>query len=102
MGLEEPPTPRITSGHSRLRHHGVLPGQLSYRTDQEAYWPPWSRGEKLMGWGPDGAATGPVPLLPPLAGADADQWSSSSAPIRLRSLSGSGLVLPRSIEGIEP
>jgi len=102
MGLDDPQMHRITSGHSSLRHHGVLPGQLSYRTDQEAYWPPWSRGEKLMGWGPDGSSTGPVPLLPPLSGADADQWSSSSDPIPLRSLSGYGLVIPRSSAGIEP
>lgn len=102
MGFDDPQMHRISSGHSSLRHHGVLPGQLSYRTDNETYWPPWSRGEKLMGWGPDGTSTGPVPLLPPLSGADATQWSGSDDPVPLRSLSGYGLLIPRSDAGVEP
>lgn len=102
MGFDDPHMHRVASGHSSLRHHGVLPGQLSYRTDDEAYWPPWSRGEKLMGWGPDGTSTGPVPLLPPLSGADADQWVGSEDPLPLRSMSGYGLLIPRSGADIEP
>lgn len=102
MGFDDPDMHRVASGHSSLRHHGVLPGQLTFRTDGGAYWPPWSRGEKLMGWGPDGSSVGPVPLLPPLSGADASQWMGSSDPVPLRSLSGYGLVIPRSSPTIEP
>lgn len=102
MGFDDPTIHRVGSGHTSLRHYGVLPGQLSYRTDVESYWPPWSRGEKLMGWGPDGSSTGPIPLLPPLSAADASQWVASTEPIANRSMSGYGLVIPQSSSGIEP
>lgn len=96
MGYDDPDMHRVASGHTSLRHHGVYPGQLSWRTDEEVYWPPWARGEKLMGWGPGNVSTGPVPLLPPMTGGDATQWMNSSAPIANRMMSGYGLVIPRS------
>lgn len=96
MGFDDPSIHRIESGHSSLRHHGVLPGQLSWRTDlKDIYNPPWSRGEKLMGWGPDGSSLGPVALLPPLSSDDASQWMSSSEPVRDRVMHGYGLLSPR-------
>lgn len=96
MGFDDPSIHRIASGHSSLRHHGVLPGQLTWRTDlPDTYYPPWSRGEKLMGWGPDNTSTGPTELMPPLSAADARQWVASTAPIQDRVMHGYGLLMPR-------
>lgn len=98
LGFDDPTVHRMESGHASLRHHGVLPGQLSWRTDlTDQYYPPWSRGEKFMGWGPDGSYTGATELMPPMSASDAQQWVDSSDPISQRVMHGYGILSPRTV-----